>query len=79
MYVLGGRHLEEVMDSCEMYDLRTNEWSEFTALPRRLYGCQGVMADGVMYVTGGMDETSSITDEVWVSVETYLNGVSYLQ
>lgn len=68
VYIIGGIDEHIILNKCEVYDVKTNEWSSIESLPNPVKGCRAAVVENVLYVTGGVNEKGVISKDVWVSL-----------
>jgi N-acetylneuraminic acid mutarotase len=62
IYVAGGEWINtlKVLNSVEMFDPSTGEWSALPNLPHKLHGVPMVGVDGTLYVIGGSTRSADV-------------------
>lgn len=68
IYVLGGEVIVssptfELIDSVEVYDLSTSQWSSHSPLPEGLHGVPAAVYQGVLYTLGGSARAGDVANQ----------------
>ncbi|MGZ3458632.1 MAG: DUF6519 domain-containing protein, partial [Archangium sp.] len=61
LYVVGGRHGEDLLDDVERYSFTSDAWLPQDALPSPVKGAGATVAQGELLVTGGTGEAGALS------------------